>query len=265
VTRIVICGIRGRMGRSIVQLASERTDVEIIAGIGSSAEPDAAPPVTTLEDAAAGARSADVLVDFSAPAATAALLDAMGDDLRGRGLIVGTTGLDADTLRRLQQLAERAAVLVAANFSIGINLLLGLTERAAAALGADQYDIEIIEAHHRRKADAPSGTALALGAAAAAGRGVELDRVRVDGRSGATGTRPEQEIGLHAVRGGGIAGEHRVLFAGAREIIELRHEALDRAVFAEGALRAACWLTGRPAGLYSMRDVLGLRDQSSEG
>jgi 4-hydroxy-tetrahydrodipicolinate reductase len=148
-------------------------------------------------------------------------------------------------------------VLTAANFSVGVNVLLSLVATAAAALGPE-YEVEIVEAHHRRKEDAPSGTALALGRAVAGARGVELDAVRRDGRSGRPGARPAGEIGFHALRGGSIVGEHQVWLIGEMDRLELVHRAADRALFAEGALRAAAWLAGRAPGRYSMRDVLGL-------
>lgn len=250
------------MGRLLLQLARDREDVRIIGGIGragsdrASDAPDA--PVVDIDHAPDLIANADVVVDVSAPAGTRALLDGAADALAGRALVIGTTGLDTDTHRLIDELGARSAVLTAANFSLGVNLLLGLAERAAAVLDPAAFDIEIVEAHHRGKADAPSGTALALGAAAARGRNIPLESIRRDGRSGDSGARRDGEIGFHAVRGGGIAGEHRVVFAGARELIELRHEALDRAVFADGALAAACWLAGRDAGRYTMQDVLGL-------
>jgi 4-hydroxy-tetrahydrodipicolinate reductase len=258
VTRVVICGIRGRMGRTLLRLARERGDIEITGGIASVSEAGAGPTVVPVEGAPTLIADCDVVIDFSAAAATRALLERAADAIAGRALVVGTTGLDASTLQRLDALASRAAVLTAANFSVGVNLLLGLTQRMAAALAPADYDIEIIEAHHRRKVDAPSGTALALGEAAARGRGVPLEQVRRDGRTGETGARPHGQIGFHAVRGGGIVGEHRVLFAGEMERIELAHEALDRAVFADGALTAARWIAGRGPGRWTMLDVLGL-------
>jgi 4-hydroxy-tetrahydrodipicolinate reductase len=178
--------------------------------------------------------------------------------LDGRALVVGTTGLDDDTVKQLDALARRTAVLVAANFSVGVNLLLGLAEQAARVLPAATYDVEIVETHHGRKLDAPSGTALALGEAVARGRSVELAGVRRDGRSGTTGERPRGEIAFHALRGGSVAGEHHLHFLGQRERIELAHHAEDRALFAEGALVAARWITGRAPGRYTMGDVLGL-------
>lgn len=246
------------MGRTLVRLAAERSDIEITGGIASSAENRSDIPVVPLKDAAGLIDDADVVVDFSTAAATRELLDRAAKAIRGRALVVGTTGLDETTQSDLDQLAQSSAVLTAANFSVGVNLLLGLTKRVAAALDAASYDIEIVESHHRRKIDAPSGTALALGEAAAAGRDVTLEDVRRDGRSGRTGARVEGEIGFHAVRGGGIVGEHRVMFAGERERIELVHDALDRAVFAEGALAAARWIAGREPGRWTMHDVLGL-------
>jgi 4-hydroxy-tetrahydrodipicolinate reductase len=258
VTRVVIAGIRGRMGRTLLRLAEERADIEVTGGLASGADATFAVPVVAMDDAAGIIRDADVVIDFSTAAATGMLLERAGDALDGRAIVVGTTGLSDATRDRLDALAVRAAVLTAANFSVGVNLLLGLTERVAAALDAASYDIEIVEAHHRRKVDAPSGTALALAEAAATGRGVALASVRRDARSGETGVRPAGEIGIHALRGGGIIGEHRVVFAGERERVELVHEALDRAVFADGALKAAAWMAGRGAGRFTMQDVLGL-------
>ncbi|HSK18872.1 MAG TPA: 4-hydroxy-tetrahydrodipicolinate reductase [Longimicrobiales bacterium] len=257
-TRVVIAGIRGRMGRTLLRLAGERADIVVTGGLASVADATFAVPVVSMDDAAGVIRDADVVIDFSTAAATRMLLERVAGALDGRGLIVGTTGLGEATHDRLDALAARAAVLTAANFSVGVNLLLGLTERVAAALDAASYDIEIVEAHHRRKVDAPSGTALALAEAAATGRGVPLASVRRDGRSGETGVRPTGEIGIHALRGGGIIGEHRVVFAGERERVELVHEALDRAVFAQGALEAAAWIAGRGTGRFTMQDVLGL-------
>jgi 4-hydroxy-tetrahydrodipicolinate reductase len=250
------------MGRALATLAAEDPGVELIGGIGrtSNAEPRVAgyPVIEMPESAAALLARADAVIDFSAPALLHRLLGSQADALAGRALVVGTTGLDMDDTERLHALAERSPVLVAANFSVGVTLLLALAEEAARALGAEAWDVEIVEAHHRRKADAPSGTALALARAVATGRDVSLNEVRRDGRSGITGERPRGEIGLHALRGGGVVGEHRVLFLGERERVELAHVAADRALFAEGALRAARWLAGRPAGVYTMRDVVGL-------
>jgi 4-hydroxy-tetrahydrodipicolinate reductase len=264
VSDIVISGVRGRMGQALVRLLGASTGLHLIGGIGREPAGDeeaarcGCPRIVALDDAPGLIADADVVIDFSTAAATRRLLEAASDALAGRALVVGTTALDDTTEAALAALAGRAAVLSAANFSVGVNVLAAVVERVAAALPAERYDAEIVEAHHARKVDAPSGTALALGAAIARGRGVQLDAVRRDGRSGDTGVRPAGEIGFHAVRGGGVAGLHQVLFLGERERIELHHEALDRALFAEGALHAARWLAGRPPGRYRMSDVLGL-------
>ncbi|HEX2202044.1 MAG TPA: 4-hydroxy-tetrahydrodipicolinate reductase [Longimicrobium sp.] len=258
--RIVLSGATGRMGTTLASLAAEDGGLELLGGIGRIPERGCdigCPVVETPETAGAWIREADVVVDFSAPELLHRLLEMHGEALAGKALVVGTTGLTHEETRALARASERTAVLQAANFSVGVNLLVVLAERAAAVLG-DDYDVEIVEAHHRRKADAPSGTALALGEAVARGRGVDLASVRVDGRSGRPGERPRGEVGFHAVRGGDIVGEHRVMLIGERERVELGHFAQDRALFAEGALRAAKWIAGKPAGTYTMRDVLGL-------
>ena len=258
--RVVLSGATGRMGSVLADLIHQDDGLELLAGIGRIPERGCdvgCPIVETPETAGQWIRESDVVIDFSSPELFARLVDGQADALAGRALVVGTTGLGSEGERALDRAAARSAVLVAANFSVGVNLLLALAERAAAVLG-DDFDAEIVEAHHRRKADAPSGTALALGEALARGRGVRLADVRVDGRSGHPGARPRGEIGFHSVRGGDIVGEHRVMLVGEREQVELGHVARDRALFAEGALRAARWLAGKPAGRYTMRDVLGL-------
>jgi 4-hydroxy-tetrahydrodipicolinate reductase len=258
--RIVLSGATGRMGRQLAALVADDGGLALSAGIGRMPERGCdigCPIVETPETAGAWIREADVVIDFSSPELLRRLLEMHGDALAGKALVVGTTGLSAQDAEALARQAERGAVLTAANFSVGVNLLLVLAEQAAAVLG-DDYDVEIVEAHHRRKADAPSGTALALGEAVARGRGVALSEVRVDGRSGRPGERPRGEIGFHALRGGDVVGEHEVLLVGERERVTLGHVAQDRALFAEGALRAAKWIAGKPAGTYTMRDVLGL-------
>jgi 4-hydroxy-tetrahydrodipicolinate reductase len=258
--KVVLAGATGRMGRTLAALVADDPGLRLLGGIGRAPERECdigCPVVETPETAGAWLREADVVIDFSAPELLRRLLEMHGGALEGRALVVGTTGLGEEEQALLSAVAARTAVLQAANFSVGVNLLLALAERAASVLGED-YDVEIVEAHHRRKADAPSGTALALGEAVAAGRGVPLAEVRVDGRSGRPGARPRGEIGFHSVRGGDIVGEHRVMLIGDREQVELGHVARDRALFAEGALRAARWLAGKPAGAYTMRDVLGL-------
>lgn len=260
-TKIAICGIRGRMGQTLLRLAQERADTEVVGGLDrlDDAKPGTqdALRIVSIANSARVVSSADVVIDFSAAAATRELLEAAAEALAGRALVVGTTGLDEATEDMLDELSRSAAVLTAANFSLGVNLLLGLTTRVAASLDADGFDIEIVESHHRRKTDAPSGTALALAEAAAKGREEPLAKLRRDGRSGDTGARPTGEIGMHAVRGGGVIGEHRVLFIGERERVVLAHDALDRSVFGDGALHAARWLSGRRPGRYTMQHVLG--------
>lgn len=263
-TRIVVVGASGRMGRALAGLIAGASDLELVGGLdrsGRGAEDARGAgypvilPLTEGEDILA---AADVVLDFSTPEATRTLASELAGSIAGRAVVIGTTGLGADETAAIDALARRAAVLVAANFSVGVNLLLELVERAARALPASGYDVEIVETHHRAKVDAPSGTALAIGRAVAVGREAELGRVRRDGRSGPSGPRPEGEVAFHSLRGGGVVGEHRVLFLGGRERVELAHAADDRALFAEGALVAARWLAGKAPGRYGMNQVLGL-------
>jgi 4-hydroxy-tetrahydrodipicolinate reductase len=258
--RIVLSGATGRMGTTLAALVAEDDGLALIGGIGRMPEAGCdigCPVVQTPETAGAWMREADVVIDFSSPALLLRLLQMHGEALSGRALVVGTTGLTPDEQELMRAQSKRSAILQAANFSVGVNLLLALAEQAAAVLG-DDYDVEIVEAHHRRKADAPSGTALALGEAVARGRKVKLADVRVDGRSGTSGERPRGEVGFHALRGGDVVGEHQVMLIGERERITLGHAAQDRALFAEGALRAARWIAGKEPGIYTMKDVLGL-------
>lgn len=260
--RIVVSGATGRMGGTVASQIAEAADLELAGGID---RPDAASdprglPYERLEaPTAAGPllEAADAVVDFSAPPFLAELLERQADALAGRALVVGTTGLEPDVVARLDRAAERSPVLVASNFSIGVNLLLWLVEEAARRLPSERYDVEVIETHHRHKADAPSGTAVSLGDAVARARSAALEDLRRDGRSGRPGARSTGEIGFHAVRGGEVTGEHRVVFLAARERLELAHAAADRALFVEGALLAVRWVVGRPPGRYGMRDVLG--------
>lgn len=201
--------------------------------------------------------AAEVVIDFTTPEASVALAaQAAG---RGVALIIGSTGLSPDHIRRISEAAGRVAVVRTGNFSLGVNMLIGLVGQAARALPANAYDVEIFEAHHRRKVDAPSGTALMLGAAVAEGRGVDLDRVSRRGRDGLTGPRVEGEIGFSVLRGGDIVGDHSVTFAADEEILTLSHSARDRSLFARGAVAAARWAVGQPPGEYDMQDVLGFR------
>ena len=235
---IGILGSAGRMGRAIAEVAAA-TGVRVAGGTQAGDDPL---PL---------ARAADVLVDFSAPAALEANLAAATET--GTPVVVGTTGLRPEHHGALDAAAARVAVLQTGNTSLGITLLAVLVGEASARLGPD-WDIEIAEFHHRHKVDAPSGTALLLGEAAAAARGRPLAELRAE----RDGVRAEGTIGFASMRGGSVAGDHQIVFAGEGERIELSHRAEDRSVFARGALRAALWLVGRPAGRYRMRDVLGL-------
>lgn len=257
---LVVSGASGRMGAALARLAHSGGGWSLVGGVGRRDSAEARelfPTIVEAPDAAQLIANSAVLVDFSSPDLLRDILQVHGDALAGRPVVVGTTGLGDDVRALLDRQAERSPVLVAANFSVGVNVLLALAEQAARALG-DDYEIEIVEAHHRRKADAPSGTALALGEAVARARGVELQDVRRDGRSGRPGERPAAEIGFHSVRGGDVVGDHQLLFLNDLEIVELKHRATDRSLFAAGALRAASWLIGRPPGRYTMVDVLGL-------
>ena len=241
-TAIGIIGSAGRMGRAIA-LAAEESGVAVAGGI------DAGGDVTAL------AGAADLLIDFSVPAALEATLAAAV--ATRTPVLIGTTGLEPAHHAAIDRAAASTAVLQTGNTSLGVTLLAALVRDAAARLGAD-WDIEIVEMHHRHKVDAPSGTALLLGQAAAAGRNVALATVADRGRDGITGARREGAIGFAALRGGSVAGDHQVIFAGEGERIELGHRAESRAIFARGAIKGALWLAGRPAGRYTMNDVLGL-------
>jgi 4-hydroxy-tetrahydrodipicolinate reductase len=268
--RVIIVGAGGRMGLALTRGLLRKSvpglrlagavdlwdcplrgqDAGLAAGAG-----EAGVPIGT--DLAALAGQADVVVDFSGPRGTAGNAPRCAD--WGLPMVVGTTGLDAEGTAALSAAARKVAVVHAPNMSLGINLLLALTRQAAEVLRGRGYDVEILERHHRHKKDAPSGTALALGREAAGGMGWSLPDVERHGREGISKTdRPEKEIGFHAIRGGDFVGDHTVLFATEGECIELSHRATHRDTLARGALLAAAWVPGRPAGLYSMRDVLGL-------
>jgi 4-hydroxy-tetrahydrodipicolinate reductase len=260
---VVVSGATGRMGRTLGRLMGDAAELRAIGGIAPDRPPEGPraigyPEIVDVPGAAHLLRRADALIDFSASDQLAAILATHHEILTGKALLVGTTGLSGDVVTALATLEAQTAVLVAPNFSVGVNLLLGLVERAARALPPDRYDIEVVETHHRGKEDAPSGTALALGDAAARGRGEALEDRRRDGRTGRVGPRPSGEIGLHAVRGGGEAGEHIVHFLGDQERVMVGHRTVSRELFAEGALVAARWLAGRAPGRYTMLQVLGL-------
>lgn len=223
--------------------------------VGQGLGPGFPPTLTIGSNTGALALASDVLVDFTSPEALSATLDAACE--AKTAVVVGTTGLAADHHAMIDRAARSIPILQAANTSLGVTLLAHLVEEAAKALGPD-WDIEIVELHHRDKRDAPSGTALALGEAAARGRKLALDAVAVRGRDGISEARTRGEIGFASLRGGSAAGDHDVLFAGDGERLVLAHHAENRAIFARGALKAAAWLAGKPPGRYTMDDVLGL-------
>lgn len=264
--KIGVTGVAGRMGRMLVQTILETDGVSLAGGTERPGHPLVGSDLATLvgvpasgqmivDDAEAVFIEADAVIDFTVPETTAN--HARLAILHETALVVGTTGLTAEETAALKAAAEAVPVVQAANMSVGVNLLLGLTRQVAAILG-EEYDVEIVEMHHRHKVDAPSGTALALGHAAAAGRGTSLDSASEGVLAGRSGSRRHGSIGFAALRGGDVVGEHSVIFAGDGERIELTHRATSRAVFAKGAVRAAQWTLARPPGLYGMRAVLGL-------
>jgi len=240
---IGIVGAKGRMGRAIAAELDSHDSARLAAAADRG------------DDPAAFASSCDVLIDFSVPAALGAVISAAR--AAEKPLVVGTTGLGAQEQELIDAAAETIPVLQAANMSLGVTLLAHLVREAAARLGPD-WDVEIAEMHHRHKVDAPSGTALLLGAAAAEGRGIDLAAQSERGRDGITGARRPGAIGFAALRGGSVAGDHLVVIAGEGERIELGHRAESRAIFARGAIKAALWLHGRAPGRYAIADVLGL-------
>lgn len=253
--RLLIHGASGRMGRSLLALLADHPALHLVAAVANAPRADMGALSVLRPAQIAQAPDFDVAVDFSAPSALPALAEACVR--RGAGLVSGTTGLDAPAEAALEAASMHVPVLWAANFSLGVALLAALARQAAAAL--PDWDCEIIEVHHRRKQDAPSGTALRLGEAVAEGRGQRLAEQARHGREGAQAPRLQGEIGFHAVRGGDVVGDHQLLFAGDAEVVELSHRALSREVFAGGALRAAAWVAGRSPGRYRIEDVLGLQ------
>ena len=246
---IGISGIAGRMGGLVAEEVAA-------AGLKLAGGVDREPGAGRFSDIAALAAASDVVVDFSH--ASAATANARAVAAAGCAYVVGTTGLSAADEAALAQAATQIPVVYAANFSPGVNLVLALAERMAAALPAEAYDAEILEIHHRQKVDAPSGTAIAMGRAVARGRGHNLESHMESGRDGHTGARATGAIGFAALRGGQVVGEHTLLFAAGTEHIALTHRAFDRRAFATGAVRAARWVHGRKPGLYGMADVLGI-------
>jgi 4-hydroxy-tetrahydrodipicolinate reductase len=266
--RLVIAGAGGRMGRTLIHAVAATKglvlagaveaagaavigrDAGELAGLGPNG-------IKVTSEVAPLLQQADGLIEFTIPAATLAFAELTA--AAGLVHVIGTTGHSAEEEAIIAKAAKRATIVKAGNFSMGVNLLVALTKRVAKTLD-DDYDIEILEMHHNKKIDAPSGTALMLGRAAAAGRGVDLGQRSVRGRDGMTGARNAGDIGFASLRGGTNVGEHVVIFAGPAERVELTHRAEDRMIFARGALRAALWARGQKPGLYAMADVLGLGD-----
>jgi 4-hydroxy-tetrahydrodipicolinate reductase len=264
--KIGVLGCAGRMGRMLSTHVLANDGAELIGGTEASGSEYIGRDIAQLagldgsgniigDDPLSLFAAADTIIDFTVPSATAAHAKLASET--GTALIVGTTGLSANQQDVIVQASEKAVVVQAANFSVGVNILLGLAKKTAGVLG-NEYDIEIIEMHHRQKVDAPSGTALALGQAAALGRGVDLEKVSQRARDGQTGPRKIGDIGFATLRGGDVAGDHVIVFAADGERVELTHKASDRKVFAVGAIRAALWTANKLPGLYSMTDVLKL-------
>lgn len=263
---IVITGASGRMGQMLIRTVLDSDKARLVGAVVRHDDPwlgrdlgeamgGAALGLRVTDDPLEAFAKAQAVIDFTVPEATVefAALAAQARAVH----VIGTTGLAAEHLRHIQLASHHAVIVRAGNMSLGVNLLVRMTQKIAEALDED-WDIEVVEAHHRRKVDAPSGTALMLGQAAADGRGVALDAARVSGRDGITGARESGTIGFSAIRGGDIVGEHDVIFAADGERVILRHIATDRAIFARGALRAALWGQGQKPGEYDMMDVLGL-------
>ncbi|HVZ80844.1 MAG TPA: 4-hydroxy-tetrahydrodipicolinate reductase [bacterium] len=265
--RLAVSGATGRMGHTILELAAKDPRFEIVGALESPTHASLGRALAeVLPGVASKAKLAaklgdlsprpQVLIDFTQPQGTLGYLQETAGS--GIGMVIGTTGLKDDEKKKVQDASKSIPIVMATNMSVGMNLLFALVEEAAAKLGP-AYDIEIIEAHHHFKKDAPSGSALSLGEAAARGRKVDLKTMSTHGREGLVGERQEGTIGFHAVRGGDIVGDHRVLFAGPGERLELTHIAHSRDAFAQGALQAALFLDGKKSGLYDMQNVLGIK------
>jgi 4-hydroxy-tetrahydrodipicolinate reductase len=256
--KVAIAGAGGRMGRVLIDAVLADRELELAVALDAAGSPALGQPAGSLtigSDLGALA-GADVLIDFTRPEGTLAHLEACR--LHGKPMVIGTTGFSAAQTQRIAEGARRLPIVLSPNFAIGVNVVFRLAQSAAAALG-DAYDVEIVEAHHRHKVDAPSGTALKLGELVAGALGRDLGKVATHGRSGDIGARPARAIGFHAIRGGDIVGEHTVIFAGTGERVEIAVRSHSRQTYAAGALRAAKWLRGRAPGLYDMFDVLGLK------
>lgn len=243
------------MGQAIAAVAEARDDVALVARFD---RPDAVGEGLVSRDEALAA--CDVVIDFTTPSASVALAQHCAQR-GGPALVIGATGISDQDGALIDACAAAIPIVRARNFSLGVNMLMSLVTQAARALAASDYDIEVFEAHHRRKVDSPSGTALMLGEAAAEGRGVNLNDVADRGRDGINGPRATGDIGFSVMRGGDIIGEHSVIFAAQDEILTLSHSARDRGLFARGAVQAALWVARQPKGAYGMQDVLGTRDE----
>jgi 4-hydroxy-tetrahydrodipicolinate reductase len=264
--RIAVAGAGGKMGRTLVEGVLKDKDLALSAALDVAGSPSigrdagelagGACGVTVSADIDAAIAASEAIIDFTRPAGTLAHLDACMK--HGKRAIIGTTGFTPEEKARIEAAAKRIPIAMAPNFAVGVNVLFKLAGDAAKALG-DDFDVEIVEAHHRQKVDAPSGTALRLGEIVAASLGRDLDKVAAHGREGDTGARPPKEIGFHAIRGGDIVGEHTVIYAGIGERVELTIRSQSRMTYALGALRAAKWLAGQSPGLYDMFDVLNIR------
>jgi 4-hydroxy-tetrahydrodipicolinate reductase len=251
--KIGIAGAGGRMGRTLIDAVAADKDLSLVAAVDAPKSPaigTLAGGVKVTSDLAALA-AADVVLDFTRPEGTLAVL------AHARALVIGTTGFTQEDRGTIAEAARRIPIVMAANFAVGVNAAYKLAETAARILG-DDYDVEIVEAHHRHKVDAPSGTALQLGQLVAKGLGRELEKNAVFGRKGELAERKPKQIGFHSIRGGDIVGEHTVIFAGVGERVEVTVRSQSRLTYAAGALRAAKFLKDKPPGLYSMADVLGL-------
>jgi len=266
VLRIGIAGCAGRMGQMLARTIKDTDGARLAAGTERAGSPAIGQDlgavsgigplgIAVVGDPAAMFAAVDAVLDFTAPAATAAHVRLAAEHKKIH--VIGTTGMEAEHFAAIDAAAKRTVIVQAANFSVGVTLLASLSRQVAKILDSD-FDIEVLEMHHRHKVDAPSGTALALGHAAAEGRGVDHDTVAARGRDGITGARRRGDIGYAVLRGGNVVGDHTVIFAADNERIELTHKAADRGIFSRGAVRAALWAQAKPAGRYDMVDVLGL-------
>ena len=257
--KIAVAGAGGRMGRTLIEAISADGALALAAALDAAGSPSVgreAAGVKVTSDISKAVSAADVLIDFTRPEGTMKHLDACLK--HARAMVIGTTGFSDAEKKKISEAAKRIPIVMSPNFAVGVNVLFKVAESAARALG-EGYDVEIVEAHHRHKVDAPSGTALKLGELIASALKTNLPAAAVHGRHGDTGERPVKQIGFHAIRGGDMVGDHTVLFIGTGERLELALRSQSRMTYATGAVRAAKWLHERPAGLYDMFDVLGLK------